>query len=288
MAVDKYLKNSAICGWVASFSLLFGVILTFVGRYQWYSEHECKPGALNHLASVAFSDLFIVVTFVCYAQICCEKRKDTDTKWKWFQMMTVGVLGIMVGKMIGAYYCKTNGSVRGLSYIFLFLSAVGQWSNYWVVYNGRFRHKRDVHLSTFLIMAISLFIEIIVELKYKHSAGSFMAFNYFNVKIGVVVFEIYEDTYCWTKCDTNSILFFAFYLAVRLARQIYYFAVFNEGWTENWEIVFGISGCLEALCCFAMVYYIRRSPVDYEDVKDSQYDERLPLTHNRESETSSH
>lgn len=101
-------------------------------------------------------------------------------------------------------------------------------------------------------MVMVVLVELIVEIFYRGHAVSFLAFNYFNVKIGIEVYEVARDKH-WYNLQTRDIARFAFYLSCRMTIQIYYFAVYHRGWSMNTEIAYGVCSVGEIIILLTLM-----------------------------------
>jgi hypothetical protein len=144
-------------------------------------------------------------------------------------------------------------------YVFLVFGLCSFLLNATVLGLGKYQTVKDLHLSTYILMAIVVFIELVVEVWYEGHADIFLAYNYFNIKIGVVVFEVFTDKHDWLEfswCAEMPVFFV--YLAARMGKQIYLYAVFHGGESQNAEIAFGVCSVVECLILLGAIRMLLR------------------------------
>jgi hypothetical protein len=257
MIVADFLVNETFLWVVIGLSGLVSVICQFVARKEWYESNHCEN--FDEIEAVAWADLLFFVCFVHYAHLCCVigGGNPIARRRALFLVLIVDTFQC-IAKLWGASLCGTIPSlVNFWDYFCIVLVWIAYCGNTIVVYLGRHVNYTDAHLSFFIIMAVLLFIDLLVEIPYHGTGNAFSAFNYFNAKVGIVVFEIFVDEH-WDKiCFDNfwgSLLFF-FFMVAKIGRQVYYYAVYNGGWSANIEIAFMVFAVIDMACCGIMIYF---------------------------------
>lgn len=261
MALADFLVDETCLWAVIIVSGVASILCQWLGRLEWYQYKHCEN--FSEVVTFAWADLFYFVCFTCYAQLCCVYQGNHPGKRKASVVfIVIVVLLVNIAKLWGASLCGTiSAGVYVVDYLCIILVLIASLGNCFVVFCGRHTAYLDVHLGTFLTMAITLFVELFLGIFYRGNADAFAGFNYFNAKVGIVVYEIFIDKAGgWTGDggvldSIEKFFLFLFFLAAKLGRQLYYYAVFQAGWRENVEIAFIVFAVIEIVCCALMLYY---------------------------------
>ena len=221
-----------------------GMVLQFFAQNR-YHELGCVASTRDHITTFAWGGFGINVCFICYAQLMCLYNSEPIVRsWLCFFIFLFGLIRLCATGW-GAYICGSKSDVEGfLNYLFIFFGLLRFWGNAFVLFKGVFQHKDDLHLATFFLMVVVVLIELFCEEMFAGHADSFLAFNYFNIKLGVEVYEVARDAH-WYTLPFWDVLQFAFYLSCRMTIQIYYFATYHRGGSATLEMVYGVCSACE-------------------------------------------
>jgi hypothetical protein len=238
------------------------VLTQFIGRINWKEKQDCKD--LNEISLLALSGWSYFACVIFYIQLCCL--------WKNKQGFKDNVMGLLViiqmlhwaAKLYGAWQCAINVI---LDYFFICVVSFAYILQLIIISKAKCQRIHDAHLSVFFIMLVILFMDIILEMVYHHgAANTFAGYNYFSAKVGILVFELSRDCH-WHDIDVLSsdfLLFFVF-LAAKLGKQVYYFAVYNKGWSAGMEQAFFVFALVELVCSSFLFYF--QEPPENDDLE---------------------
>jgi hypothetical protein len=131
-----------------------------------------------------------------------------------------------------------------------------------IVAAARYDKHKHLHMETLCLLSAVLVGEIIQTQYLEHHIEGDLIIIYFNVKLGLVIFEAYLDRE-WTKVfniynfdDNNALLFIAF-IGSRLVKQFYYTTPsvikYQNGLKGPYMGMIWIGATVEVICLFIML-----------------------------------
>lgn len=178
---------------------IFWSTMTLVGPFVInYCSHSTSAYSL---AVMLNGWIFFAYQFVFYQVCCvCKIQEDYETKdaaikvayfFTAFRLLLIFVSFFTVAWM------------TSMSLVCSLMCEALRFVQVLIVVAAPFDHYRDIHFASFFMMLSVLLVEIVLDCITKPDPDYSMAYNYFTVKTGVLLFETAIDRH-WQDLSVNS------------------------------------------------------------------------------------
>jgi hypothetical protein len=128
-----------------------------------------------------------------------------------------------------------------------------------IVFVGKYDRLGELHLGTLFLLSIFLFTEMLQLALLEGGIPGAFIFNYYNVKLSLMVFEIgYDKTWgrVWEEDKRSDRAVFILFILSKLSKQLFYNVPesfrYDPQWRPVYESWFGLSAVVEC-ACLAMI-----------------------------------
>jgi hypothetical protein len=214
-----------------------------------------------------FSFLFANVAFAVFVESRVERT--TDNYWDCVGVPLVFGSVIMVWSFLDVYPFYLCERPHTATFMCEFVQMILSYpANIALVSLAPYVNHKHLHLETLYLLSLVLVAELCqIQYQWQGHYHAYAVFLYFNIKVGLVIFEAYLDA-PWTDMDLSGTdpWIWLFFIGGKLVKQFYYTTPqgirFGKPYGHSYSEMFWIGSTSELVCLLLMISKVMRRSSD--------------------------